>query len=165
MHSRNDNVPVTFKSSLFGLDRAEVRAFIDNLKNDYDRAIVEAERLRRELRFEKERWFNMMATGDTAAKEMERILSAAHRVSDQIVEEARQNAETIVRTAEADARGIEDAAKTRAAELERSIEEMRTRWVALKGALASAVDHAERTLAALPDDVEEDAGVDHVART
>lgn len=200
MHSRNDIAPVTFKSQLIGFDRSEVRAFVENLKNDYDRAMAEAERLRRELRFEKERWFNAVSTGDTAAKEMEKILAAAQRVSEQLVEEARQNATTVVRTAEteareivdsaktratelersidelrtraeAEAREIVDSAKTRAAELERSIDELRTRWLALKTALASAVDHAERTLAALPDDVVAEAGVsrlnrvDHVART
>jgi cell division septum initiation protein DivIVA len=142
---------VSFRTRLLGFDRQEVRAFISNILEDY-------EKVRRDLgRLEQQ-----TATRDTVAdplgpdammKDLQRILGGAHKVADEIEARATEESSRAITEANARAADIIAAAERLALEmtgqarrdlvsLEQRASSLRAQCVKLRAAFESVSDTA-----------------------
>jgi cell division septum initiation protein DivIVA len=148
---------VTFRSSLLGFDRREVRAFIANLVEDCEKARAELERLRGHEPAPRPESSPGMAA---AAREVQRVLEGAQRVVDDLEKRAADESARVVADAHAKAADILAAAQRRAEEItagaRRDVTALEARAAALqahfqelRAAFESAADAAGAALSDL----------------
>ncbi len=156
-----DAFGVAFRTRLFGFDKAEVRAYLSNLLREYEEAHDKIESLTRELN--REPGALSISTQSTPQQNdmahlVERTLTSAHRVADEIRKEAEQEKERLVADAKTrvsilfekaavEATEKRDAAVVRLREVEAEIERMQLRRRELITALESLVTALGETLA------------------
>jgi cell division septum initiation protein DivIVA len=149
---------VSFRTRLLGFDRREVRAFIGNLVEDYERARHELLQLR-----------GHEATADkpvdgpglsTTARDVQRVLEGAQRVADDIERRAAEEGAQIVAQAQTSAADILAVAQRRAAEitadarrelvtLEARASALQAHGLRLRAAFEAAADTAASALSEL----------------
>jgi cell division septum initiation protein DivIVA len=154
-----DAFRVAFRTRLFGFDKAEVRAYLSNLLREYEEAHDKVEALTRELNREPSALPTQSTTQQTdMAHLVERTLTSAHRVADEIRKEAEQERERLVAEAKtrvsvlfekaaSEATERRDAAVVRLREVEAEVERMQLRRRELITALESLVTALGETLA------------------
>lgn len=139
----------TFRIRPLGFDRREVLAFVNNLLNDYAEAMREYERMQQELRVAQGQGAEPSRSSETTAREVERILSAAHRIATEIEEqaddersqmlaEANVRAGKIVENAEQHAARVADDIRRQAAEFVKRVESLRAHYMHLRAAFEAA---------------------------
>jgi cell division septum initiation protein DivIVA len=134
---------VSFRTRLLGFDRREVRAFIANIVQDYDRARHELEQLRgHEATPEKP---IETASLSTTARDVQRVLEGAQRVADDIERRAAEEGAQIVAQAQTSAADILAVAQRRAAEI---TADARRELIALEARASALEAHGLRLRAA-----------------
>jgi cell division initiation protein len=144
---------ISFRTRPLGFDREEVRAFIGNLLEDYEKLRTELDRLRATAPPARS---EAPATG-AAARELQRVLEGAQRVADDIerraaadsgrlIEDARAQSAEILVEAQRKAAEITAGAQREATHLEAQAAVLRAHFVRLRGAFESAADAAGAAL-------------------
>lgn len=145
---------ISFRIRPLGFDKQEVRAFVENLLEDYEKVRNELDRLRAAPTAPKPEG----ATGPSAtAREVQRVLEGAQRVADdverraidesaRIVEDARAHAAEILAGAQRKAADITSDAQREAAALEARAAVLRAHFAKLRAAFESAADTAGAAL-------------------
>jgi cell division septum initiation protein DivIVA len=154
---------VSFSASILGFDRREVRAFIANLVEDYEKLRTELEQLRAHepaARPEAAVRPEAAAAMGTTAREVQRILEGAQRVVDDLERRAAEESARVVADAHAKAADILSTAQHRADEFtagaRRDVKALEARAAALQAhfqdvrtAFESAADAAGAALSDL----------------
>jgi hypothetical protein len=139
----------TLQTRLFGFDKDEVRACLRNLVSDCDEARRQVERLTVELAAAGE--VRRSFPSETVGVQVERVLASAHRVAEEVKAEAEQSAKQLLREAhdeamqvrsraEADASALTRSASVRVSELERDIQQLTERRLAVLTLLDETAD-------------------------
>ena len=131
-----------FAVKLRGYDQEEVRSFLNLVSSEFEAVIVESNNLKEKLA--------QVEASVSDLRERERILKetllTAQRLADEIREEARKEAQLIVREAEVKGSQLLDQAGRKAGELEGTIQALRVEREAFAQRIRSAVEQHLRLL-------------------
>jgi cell division initiation protein len=125
-----------------GYDRGEVDALLDEVADDYEGAIREADRLRQEVA----RLEAMIAEHRSEEKSLKNTLLSAQRLADELHDAAEREAQRIVRDAEARADLIVQKAQTRHEELQREIDNLKARRRETETSVEAIINALKNTL-------------------
>jgi cell division septum initiation protein DivIVA len=130
----------TFGTRIMGFDKAEVRACLQNLANDYEEARKEVDRLAARLKALEDGPTpgNQAPSGNPLSLQLEKVLASAHRIGEEvkaeasvaagrILADAQEEAARLRAQAESDATALTRTATERLSELRGQIEEMTAR--------------------------------------
>ena len=110
-----------FRSTFRGFDKIEVTSFLAAVADDYEEALREAERLRQDL----SRTEVVLAEHREHEKNLRNTLLTAQRLSDEIRQNAEQDARRIVREAEDRSELLLEKTQARLEDIQRSIDGVR----------------------------------------
>lgn len=131
-----------FAVKMRGFDQEEVRSFLNLVSSEFEAVIVESNNLKEKLA--------QVEASVSDLRERERILKetllTAQRLADEIREEARKEAQLIVREAEVKGSQLLDQAGRKAGELEGTIQALRVEREAFAQRIRSAVEQHLRLL-------------------
>jgi cell division initiation protein len=131
-----------FAIKMRGYDKEEVRSFLNLVSSEFEAVIVESNNLKEKLA--------QVESSVSDLRERERILKetllTAQRLADEIREEARKEAQLIVREAEVKGSQLLDQAGRKAGELEGTIQALRVEREAFAQRIRSAVEQHLRLL-------------------
>ena len=131
-----------FAVKMRGYDQEEVRSFLNLVSSEFEAVIVESNNLKEKLA--------QVESSVSDLRERERILKetllTAQRLADEIREEARKEAQLIVREAEVKGSQLLDQAGRKAGELEGTIQALRVEREAFAQRIRSAVEQHLRLL-------------------
>ncbi len=131
-----------FAVKMRGYDQEEVRSFLNLVSSEFEAVIVESNNLKEKLA--------QVESSVSDLRERERILKetllTAQRLADEIREEARKEAQLIVREAEVRGSQLLDQAGRKAGELEGAIQALRVEREAFAQRIRSAVEQHLRLL-------------------
>jgi len=131
-----------FAVKMRGYDQEEVRSFLNLVSSEFEAVIVESNNLKEKLA--------QVEASVSDLRERERILKetllTAQRLADEIREEARKEAQLIVREAEVRGSQLLDQAGRKAGELEGAIQALRVEREAFAQRIRSAVEQHLRLL-------------------
>ncbi|HYV85083.1 MAG TPA: DivIVA domain-containing protein [Patescibacteria group bacterium] len=131
-----------FAVKMRGFDQEEVRSFLNLVSSEFEAVIVESNNLKEKLA--------QVEASVSDLRERERILKetllTAQRLADEIREEARKEAQIIVREAEVKGSQLLDQAGRKAGELEGTIQALRVEREAFAQRIRSAVEQHLRLL-------------------
>ena len=144
---------IAFRTRPLGFDRQEVRAFIGNLLEDYEKLRTELDRLRASAPTART---DGPAIG-AATRELQRVLEGAQRVADdierraaadgsRIVEDAHAQAADIIATAQRTAAETTAGAQREMTELEARAAVLHAHFAKMRAAFESAADTAGAAL-------------------
>jgi cell division initiation protein len=132
----------SFAVKMRGFDQEEVRSFLNLVSSEFEAVIVESNNLKEKLA--------QVEASVSDLRERERILKetllTAQRLADEIREEARKEAQIIVREAEVKGSQLLDQAGRKAGELEGTIQALRVEREAFAQRIRSAVEQHLRLL-------------------
>jgi cell division initiation protein len=132
----------TFAVKMRGFDQEEVRSFLNLVSSEFEALIVESNAVKERL--------SQVESSVADLRERERILKetllTAQRLADEIREEARKEAQLIVREAEVKGAQLLDQAGRKAGELEGTIQALRVEREAFAQRVRSAVEQHLRLL-------------------
>jgi cell division initiation protein len=132
----------SFAVKMRGFDQEEVRSFLNLVSSEFEAVIVESNNLKEKLA--------QVEASVSDMRERERILKetllTAQRLADEIREEARKEAQVIVREAEVKGSQLLDQAGRKAGELEGTIQALRVEREAFAQRIRSAVEQHLRLL-------------------
>ena len=133
-----------FSQKMRGFDPTEVEGFLSVLAEDLSNRIAQIEKVERENRYYKQR------LEETEAREhqLQQTLLRAQKVSDEITNNARREAELMVKEAELMADRIVQQAIEQAARMEGKISELRTERRELQLKFKNTLDLFQRILEA-----------------
>ena len=131
-----------FNTVMRGYDRGEVQAFLLEVADDYENALRENDRLRQEMaRLEASlHQFRELEGG------MRTMLVSAQKVSDDMRENAQQEATRILREAEGRAELVSQAAQAQAEDLQRDIDGLKMKRRESEAALESMIASLQSTI-------------------
>jgi cell division septum initiation protein DivIVA len=154
---------IAFRTRPLGFDRQEVRAFIGNLLEDYEKLRTELDRLRASESPARSEGPAISA----ATRELQRVLEGAQRVADDIEHRAAVDSQRIIEDAHAQAAEILATAQRKAAEItagaQRDMTALEARAAVLRahfGKLRAAFESAADTAGAALSDIAE-TSVEH----
>jgi cell division initiation protein len=131
-----------FAVKMRGYDQEEVRSFLNLVSSEFEAVIVESNNIKEKLA--------QVESSVSDLRERERILKetllTAQRLADEIREEARKEAQLIVREAEVKGSQLLDQAGRKAGELEGTIQALRVEREAFAQRIRSAVEQHLRLL-------------------
>jgi len=131
-----------FGKRMRGYDQEEVRSFLNLVSSEFEAVIVESNNLKEKLA--------QVESSVSDLRERERILKetllTAQRLADEIREEARKEAQLIVREAEVKGSQLLDQAGRKAGDLEGTIQALRVEREAFAQRIRSAVEQHLRLL-------------------
>jgi cell division initiation protein len=132
----------TFAVKMRGFDQEEVRSFLNLVSSEFEALIVESNSVKERL--------SQVEASVSDMRERERILKetllTAQRLADEIREEARKEAQLIVRESEVKAAQLLDQAGRKVGELQGSIQALRVEREAFAQRVRSAVEQHLRLL-------------------
>jgi cell division initiation protein len=131
-----------FRTTLRGFDRTEVTAFLEEAAECFDHAVRENERLRQEIQ-RLEAWLNQFRQLEGSLKS---TLVSAQKVSDDMRENATQEAVRIVREAEGKAELLLEKAQAQALEVQRDIDGLRLKRREAESNIESTIATLHNTL-------------------
>lgn len=134
-----------FRSALWGFDQKEVDAFLDLVANSFEDLIRDNNNLRDELR-RKEALLEEHRERERTLKE---TMITATRVSDEIKEGARKEAEIIIGAAEVQAEQIIQNAHTRLVRIMDELNELKRQRAQFEGGLRSMITTHQKLLDAM----------------
>ena len=124
-----------FPHAVRGFDRAAVNAFLVRAAEDYEAALLEIERLRRDLAAAEIQLQEHRGRDTT----LRNALLTAQRVADDIKEMAQQESKAVMREAEGRAALLLEKAQGRLDDVERDIEDLRVRRHELEESVGRSV--------------------------
>lgn len=124
-----------FRRTMRGFDPTEVVAFLTEAADDYEHALREIDRLRRDL----EHMETLLAEHREREASLRNTLLTAQRLADDMREAAQNEAKMIVREAQGRADLVLQKAQGRVDEIERDISEMRLRRRTVEGSLEASI--------------------------
>jgi cell division initiation protein len=131
-----------FRSAMRGYDRTEVVAFLTEAADDYEHAMREIDRLRRDLM----RMESLLAEHRDRETHLRDTLITAQRVSEELKENAQTEAKLIVREAQGRADLLLQKAQVRLEELDHEVSELKLRRRDAEGSLESTIQALYRAL-------------------
>jgi cell division septum initiation protein DivIVA len=146
--SGDEDPSANFKTRLFGFDKDQVRACLQNMARDYAQAVEQITWLTRELKSAEESSREAVRQDITTAQ-IAQVLSSAHRLADDLAAQAEKSAQQLLwdaqneaaqfrNQAEADASALTTTANTRLAAIEMQIEQMLEQRASVHEALMRA---------------------------
>jgi cell division initiation protein len=132
----------TFKKKLRGYDPEEVRSFLHLVSEEYEKVFAENLKLQEDLT----RMESILEEHRSREKTLQDTLLTAQRVSDDMKDQARREANLVIKEAEVRADDLLQKARARAVELEASLGELRTERMGFLKRLRALVEHHERVL-------------------
>ncbi|MEL7369666.1 MAG: DivIVA domain-containing protein [Myxococcota bacterium] len=136
-----------FRSVVWGVDGAEVEAYLEVVASDFDFALRDAHRLRDELQ-RKESEIDAYRERERALKE---TMMTATRITEQIKGHAQKEAELIIAQAETDAQKIIQTAHARLARVTEDIAELRRQKTQFEATVRSAIMAHSRLIDSMSD--------------
>ena len=127
----------TFSIKLRGYDRDEIRAFLTMVSEEFEKLIYENHK----LKDDSAKMQSLLDEHRQREKILRETLYTAQQVSEQIKEQARKEAEILMREAELKADRLLELAQDRAAKLEGSLGEIRIEKQAFLRKVRALVDH------------------------
>lgn len=131
-----------FPSAVRGFDRTAVNTFLMHVADDYEAALLEIERLKRDLSGAEVQLHEHRERDTT----LRNALLTAQRVADDIKDSAQQEAKAVLREAEGRAALLLEKARGRLDDVERDIEELRARRNDLEESIARSVAAIQQAL-------------------
>lgn len=131
-----------FKTVMRGYDRGEVDALLTAVADDYEGAVREADRLRQEVG----RLEGLLAEHRSEEKSLKNTLLSAQRLADEMREAAERDAQRVVRDAEARADLLVQKAQTRHEDLQREIDNLRSRRRETETSVEAIINALKNTL-------------------
>lgn len=131
-----------FKTAMRGYDRAEVDALLAEVADDYEGALRETDRLRQEV----VRLESALAEHRNEEKSLKNTLVTAQRLADSLRESAHQDAQRVLKDAEARADGLVVRAQQRLDELGREIEGLKMRRRETETSVEAIINALKNTL-------------------
>jgi cell division initiation protein len=124
-----------FRKALHGYDRTEVVAFLTEAADDYEHALREIDRLRQDLT----RTEALLHEHREREATLRNTLLTAQKLSDQLREQAENEAKLIVREAQGRADLLLQKAQARLEEIEHDITDLRLRRRGVEGTLEASI--------------------------
>jgi cell division initiation protein len=134
-----------FRTAPLGFDKREVDAFLDLLANDVEELIRENNSLREEIR----RKDVELAEHRERERTLKETMITATRITEDIKQNARKEAEIVVGAAEAQAEQIIQNAHTRLVRIMEDIDELRRQKAQFEGSLKSIISTHQKLLDAM----------------
>ncbi|MGE4081758.1 MAG: DivIVA domain-containing protein [Vicinamibacterales bacterium] len=131
-----------FKTAMRGYDRAEVDALLAEVADDYEGALRDADRLRQEVA----RLESALAEHRSEEKSLKNTLVSAQRIADGLRDSAHQDAQRLVKEAEARADALVQRAQVRLEELQREIDGMKMRRRETETSVEAIINALKNTL-------------------
>jgi cell division initiation protein len=131
-----------FKAAFRGYDKTDVVAFLTEAADDYEHAMREIDRLRRDLM----RMESLLAEHRDRETHLRDTLITAQRVSEELKENAQTEAKLIVREAQGRADLLLQKAQVRLEELDHEVSELKLRRRDAEGSLESTIQALYRAL-------------------
>lgn len=139
-----------FKTALWGFDSKEVDAFLELVAGEFERLVRENNSLRDQLR-QREAEVEGYKSREQTLKE---TMVTATRMSDDIRENAKKEADIVVSRAEAQGEQIVQNAHTRLVRTLEDLEDLKRQRAQLEASLRSVIDSHRQLLDAMSDRVE-----------
>ncbi len=137
-----------FSQKMRGYDPTEVEGFLSVLAEDLSNRIAQIEKMERESRYYKQR----LEEAEAREHQLQQTLLRAQKVSDDLMENARREAELMVKEAELMADKIVQQAIEQAVRMEGKISELKTARRELQLKFKNTLDLFERILEAEMED-------------
>lgn len=134
-----------FKTTLWGFDQKEVDAFLDLLANDVEELVRQNNSLREEVR-RKDAEIQDHRERERTLKE---TMITATRITEDIKQNARKEAEIVVKTAETQAEQIIQNAHTRLVRIMEDIDELRRQKAQFEASLGTILGTHQKLLEAM----------------
>lgn len=131
-----------FNSALRGFDKAEVTAFLAEAADDYEAALLEAERMRQELG----RMEAVIGEHREQERNLRNTLTTAQRLADEIKENADQQARTILREADGRADLLLQKAQSRLEDVQREIDALKLKRREVETSIETTIATLRSTL-------------------
>jgi cell division initiation protein len=131
-----------FKTAMRGYDRAEVDALLNEVADDYEGALRDADRLRQEVA----RLESALAEHRSEEKSLKNALVSAQRLADGLRDAAHQDAQRVIKEAETRADAIINRSQVRLEELQREIEGLKMRRRETETSVEAIINALKNTL-------------------
>jgi cell division initiation protein len=131
-----------FKTAIRGYDRGEVDALLAEVADDYEGALRDADRLRQEVA----RLESALAEHRSEEKSLKNTLVSAQRIADGLRDSAHQDAQRLVKEAEARADSLVQRAQVRLEELQREIDGLKSRRRETETSVEAIINALKNTL-------------------
>ena len=131
-----------FRSSFRGFDRVEVATFMAAVAEDYEKALLETDRLRQELM----RTEAVLAEHREHERNLQNTLTTAQRLSEDITASAQQEAGRIIREAEDRSALLLEKTQARLEDVQREIDGMRLKRRDVQTTVESIIQTLRNTL-------------------
>jgi len=131
-----------FKTVMRGYDKGEVDALLAEVADDYEGALRDADRLRQEVA----RLESALAEHRSEEKSLKNTLVSAQRIADGLRDSAHQDAQRLVKEAEARAEALVQRSQVRLEELQREIESLKSRRRETETSVEAIINALKNTL-------------------
>src|SRR3984893_528183 len=131
-----------FRSAFRGFDKIEVTSFLQAVADDYEQALRETDNLRRELG----RLEGVLAEHREHEKSLKSTLMAAQKLSDDIKDNAEQEAKRIVNEAEGHSDLLLEKTQSRLEDIQREIDGMKLKRKDVEVTIESTIQVLRNTL-------------------
>ena len=132
-----------FNTVMRGYDRGEVTAFLNEVADDYENALREADRLRQEV----VKHEAMLAEHRGQERNLRNTLLTAQKMADEVKDQATTEAERVIKEAESRADLIVQKSQGRIEDVQREIEGMRAKRREVEEGVEGLVKSLQSTLA------------------
>ena len=136
-----------FNTVMRGYDRGEVTAFLTEVADDYENALRETEKLRQEVA----KLESVLSEHRGQERSLRNTLLTAQKVADEIKDQANDEAQRVLRDAEARADLIVQKSQGRLEDVQREIDGMRTKRREVEEGVEALVKSLQTTLTFLKD--------------
>jgi cell division initiation protein len=131
-----------FNTVMRGYDRGEVTAFLNEVADDYENALREADRLRQEV----VKLEAVLAEHRSQERNLRNTLLTAQKMADEIKDQAQAEADRLIREAETRADLIVQKSQARIEDVQREIEGMRAKRREVELSVEALVGQLQSTL-------------------
>lgn len=131
-----------FNTVMRGYDRGEVTAFLNEVADDYENALREADRLRQEV----VKLEAVLAEHRGQERNLRNTLLTAQKMADEVKDQATAEAERVIKEAEARADLIVQKSQTRIEDIQREVEGMRAKRREVEESVEALVKSLQGTL-------------------
>jgi cell division initiation protein len=132
-----------FNTVMRGFDRGEVAAFLNEVADDYENALREADRLRQEV----VKLEAMLAEHRGQERNLRNTLLTAQKMADEIKDQATEEAQRVLKEAETRADLIVQKSQMRIEDVQREIEGLRAKRREVETGVEALVNSLQSTLA------------------
>lgn len=132
-----------FNTVMRGFDRGEVTAFLNEVADDYENALREADRLRQEV----VKLEAVLAEHRGQERNLRNTLLTAQKMADEIKDQANEEAQKMLKEAESRADLIVQKSQSRVEDVQREIEGMRAKRREVEAGVEALVNSLQSTLA------------------